>query len=92
MLLDEQDVQHQETQASGEVEQERDGECFKKRHAIEIKKIIGSSNDLSQFDEVRYRLKTTKTITSEPPISDSFISYNWQYNEENIYFGTNSSC
>ena len=52
MPFDEQDEQQKQTQASGEVDQEGDGDCFKTRHAMEIK-IIGSSTDLRQFDELR---------------------------------------
>ena len=73
MPFDEQDEQQEQTQASGEVDQEGDGDSFKTRHAMEIK-IIGSSTDLRQFDELQYRLKTANAITRDerPPTSDSY--------------------
>ena len=75
---DEQDEQQEETQVSGEVEQEFDGECFKSRHAIEIKKIIGTSTDLRQFDELRYRLKNAKAVSRDERTTYKRLFYKLQ--------------
>ena len=64
--LHEQYEEQEVSQFNGQVEQEV-RECLKTRHAIEIKKVIGSSSDIKQFDELRYRQKPV----SEQPISDS---------------------
>ena len=70
--------QREEIQASREVEQE-DGECFKTRHATEIKKIIGSStDDLRQFDELRYRLKSSKPVTKDERTTYKRLFYKLQ--------------
>ena len=78
MPFNEQDEKQEQTQASGEVEQEGDGECFKTRHAMEIKKTIGSSTDLRQFDELRYRLKTAKAITKDERTTYKRLLYKLQ--------------
>ena len=78
MPFDEQDEQQEQTQASGEVDQEGDEDCFKTRHAMEIKKTIGSSTDLRQFDELRYRLKTAKAITRDERTTYKRLFYKLQ--------------
>ena len=50
----------QETQSPAQVEVEE--ECLKTKHAIEIKikRVVGSSAELTQFDDLRYSLEYKK--------------------------------
>lgn len=60
---------------------ELEEECLKTKHATEIKKVIGSTAELTQFDDLRYRLKSTKNI-SDRDIKNFFINSNYLYNEK----------
>ena len=71
------DEQREETQSSTEVEQ-GDGECFKTRHATEIKIIGSSTDDLRQFHELRYRLTTSKPITKDEQTTYKRLFYKLQ--------------
>ena len=74
---DQQDEQvQQETQLPEQVEIEE--ECLKTKHAIEIKRVVGNSAELTQFDDLCYRLKSTKKISDREKIIYKKLFYKLQ--------------
>lgn len=59
-------LDQQEKQTSQLAEEEE--KCLKTKHATDIKKIIGSSAELTQFDNLRYHLKCAKNISDAEKI------------------------
>ena len=74
---DQQDEQvQQETQSPEQVEIEE--ECLKTKHAIEIKRVVGNSAELTQFDDLRYRLKSIRKISDREKIIYKKLFYKLQ--------------
>ena len=51
---------------------------MKTKHAIEIKRVVGKSAELNQFDDLRYRLKSIKKISDGEKIIYKNVSYKLQ--------------